>query len=104
MFVVDIDKTSGVNTVHREDCIHLTQDNSGNELGRIGKLGGFLEFPNVGEALRYLKKNRISGIIEHCPICKPTLKFNPAPMESLGVEMVPTGCDSMSLDSLVTEN
>ena len=100
MFVVDIDKASGVNTVHREDCIHLTpQLSSEKEFGRIGKTGGFLTFSTVGEALRYLKSNRISGVIEHCHYCKPTKKFNPEPAASLGVEIAPSGCDSLSLDS-----
>jgi len=99
MFVVDIDTASGMNTVHREDCIHLTQNNSGKELGKIGEAGGYLAFTTVGEAVRYLKTNRINGVIEHCHYCKPTKKFNPEPAASLGVEIVPTGCDSMSLDS-----
>ena len=58
-----------------------------------------MAFQTVGEAVRYLKTNRINGVIEHCHYCKPTKKFNPEPAASLGVEIVPTGCDSMSLDS-----
>ncbi len=104
MFVADIDKASGINTVHRDDCIHLTpQLSSEKEFGKIGEAGGYLAFPTVGEALRYLKTNRISGVIEHCNYCKPTKKFNPEPAASLGVEIVPTGCDSMSLDSPVMQ-
>ena len=100
MFIVDIDNASGVNTVHKKDCVHAVPDGvSGKVMGEISEVGGYLEFPTVGDAVRYLKVNRISGVIEHCQYCKPTKKFNPEPTASLGVELALTGCDSLSLDS-----
>ena len=69
--------------------------------GELGETGGYYEFPTVGIAVRYLKTERISGLIHHCPYCKPTKKFNPEPAASFGVEVTPTGCEAMSLDSHV---
>ncbi len=104
MFCVDVDLESGVNTVHRVDCIHLVPENyPGKKMGAIGETGGYFEFPTVGLAVRYLKTERISGLIHHCPYCKPTKRFNPEPAASLGVKIVPTGCESMSLDSPVMQ-
>ena len=104
MFWVDVDFGSGINTVHRADCIHLVpENNSDKKLGELGEAGGYFDFPTVGIAVRYLKTERISGLIHHCPYCKPTKKFNPEPSASFGVELAPTGCDSMSLDSPVMQ-
>ena len=100
MFVVDIDTASGVNTVHMKDCVHaVPEDVSGKEYGKLNEAGGYLEFQTVGEAVRYLKTNHINGVIHYCSYCKPTKKYNSEPAASLGVEIVPTGCDSMNLDS-----
>ena len=104
MFLLDIDYRSEVNTVHKIDCIHVVPENHPEkELGKIGESGGYLDFATVGEAVRYLKTQRIPGIISHCPYCKPTKKFNPEPAAALGVEIAPTGCDSLSLDSPVVQ-
>ena len=104
MFWVDVDFGSGINTVHRADCIHLVPENNPDKkLGDLGEAGGYFDFPTVGIAVRYLKTERISGLIHHCPYCKPTKKFNPEPSASFGVELAPTGCDSMSLDSPVMQ-
>lgn len=100
MFVIDVDPESGINMVHRLDCIHVLPDNHpGKMMGEIGEKGGYLEFPNVGAAVRYLKENRVNGLIQHCPYCKPTLKFTREPAAALGVEISPTGCDACSVDS-----
>ena len=104
MFWVDIDFESGVNMIHRARCIHLVPENKpGKKVGEIGETGGYLDFPTVGIAVRYLKTERISGLIHHCPYCKPTKRFNPEPAASFGVEIAPTGCDSMSLDPPVVQ-
>ena len=104
MFWVDVDFGSGINTVHRADCIHLVPENNPDKkLGDLGEAGGYFDFPTVGIAVRYLKTERISGLIHHCPYCKPTKKFNPEPSASFGVELAPTGCYSMSLDSPVMQ-
>jgi hypothetical protein len=100
MFVIDIDPESGVNMVHKIDCLHVIPDNYPEKpYGLLNEHGGYLEFPNVGAGVRHLKDNKISGLIHHCPYCKPTLKFNPEPTASLGIEITPTGCDATSLDS-----
>jgi hypothetical protein len=84
MFLLDIDFRSEVNTVHKIDCIHVVPENHPEkELGKIGESGGYLDFATVGEAVRYLKTQRIPGIISHCSYCKPTKKFNPEPAAAL---------------------
>ena len=104
MFWVDVDKESGINMIHRADCIHLVPENNPDkQFGEVGETGGYFEFPTVGLAVRYLKTKRISGLIHHCPYCKPTKKFNPEPAASFGVEVTPTGCETTSIDSPVVK-
>ncbi len=103
MFVIDVDPESGINMVHRVDCIHLAPDTSGKPMGEINEKGGYLEFPTVGTGVRHLKENRIDGLIHHCPYCKPTLKYNPEPAAKLGVELAPMGCDLNRVDAPLLE-
>ncbi len=98
MFIVDVDPESGINMVHKEDCIHLVPENHpGKELGNLTELGGYLEFKTVGAAVRHLKTNRISGLIRHCPYCKPAKRYNHEPAASLGVEIASTGCEACNV-------
>jgi hypothetical protein len=100
MFIIDVDPDSGINMVHRIDCIHVVPENHPEKpKGEICEHGGYLEFPTVGTGVRYLKENKIDGLIHHCPYCKPTKKYNPEPAASLGINITPTGCDTCSLDS-----
>lgn len=100
MFIIDVDPESGINMVHKKDCIHVVPENHPEKkMNSIREQGGYLEFPTVGTGVRYLKENKVSGLIRHCPYCKPTLKYNPEPAASLGVEIAPMGCDTTSLDN-----
>lgn len=81
----------------------VPENNPDKKRGELGEAGGYFDFPTVGIAVRYLKTERISGLIHHCPYCKPTKKFNPEPSASFGVELAPTGCDTMCLDSPVMQ-
>lgn len=100
MFVIDVDFESGVNTVHRIDCIHVDPENyPEKQIGKIDDNGGYLEFKSVGEAVRHLKDKKISGLIHHCPYCKPIKKLNPEPAASLGIEINSSGCDTCINDS-----
>ena len=100
MFVIDVDVESGVNMVHRIDCVHVNPENHPEkQIGKIDNNGGFLEFKNVGEAVRYLKDKKIDGLIYHCPYCKPIKKFNPEPAASLGIQISSSGCDTCINDS-----
>jgi hypothetical protein len=105
MFLVDVDFESGVNMIHRLECIHVIPENHPEKMmGEIGDMGGYLEFGNVGDAVRYLKNNKITGLIYHCPYCKPTKKFTPEPAASLGVAINSSGCDACSVDSAYMKN
>lgn len=98
MFIVDVDPESGINTVHKEDCFHLMSENHPEkEVENLTEAGGYLEFETVGAAVRHLKENRVSGLIRHCPYCKPAKRYNHEPAASLGVEIASTGCEACNM-------
>jgi hypothetical protein len=94
MYVIDVDYKSGSNTLHREECIHAVPDNSPDKaVGELGEGGGWLCFSSPGEALRWLKENRIRGLIVHCRQCAPLSTMTPEPVAKLNVNLLKTGCD-----------
>jgi hypothetical protein len=100
MFLIEVDFSFGVNMVHRSDCIHISPENNPEkQIGMIDANGGYLEFKNVGEAVRYLKNKKIAGLIHYCPYCKPTKQFKPEPAANLGIELSSSGCDICINDS-----
>ena len=93
MFWIDVDYKSGNNTVHREDCVHSVPDNNPSKgVNKLGEEGGWFSFPTVGEAVRYVKVNKISGLINHCRYCAPLTTMKPEPRASLGLKAQATGC------------
>lgn len=93
MFWIDIDYRMGVNTVHRDMCVHSVPDNSsGKSVNSLGEDGGWLSFPSVGEAVRYLKANRIKGLTKYCEHCEPLNELRPEPRAALGLKSAPIGC------------
>lgn len=95
MYVMDVDYKSGQNTLHREDCVHAVPDNSPDKaVGKLGEGGGWLRFTSPGEALRWLKQNRVRGLIVHCRQCAPLSTMTPEPVAKLSVSLLKTGCDA----------
>jgi hypothetical protein len=95
MYVVDVDFKSGSNILHREECVHAVPDNSPDKaVGTLGDGGGWLSFTSPGEALRWLKMNRVRGIIVHCRYCAPLSTMTPEPVAKLNVSVPKTGCDA----------
>jgi hypothetical protein len=95
MYVLDVDFKSGSNTLHREECVHAVPDNSPDkEVGKLGDGGGWLRFTSPGEALRWLKENRVRGLIVHCRHCAPLSTMTPEPAVRLNVSLPATGCDA----------
>ncbi len=95
MYVMDVDFKSGSNTLHREECVHAVPDNSPDKaVGELREGGGWISFTNPGEALRWLKENRIRGLIVHCKRCAPLSTMTPEPVARLGVNVLNTGCDA----------
>ncbi len=93
MFRVDIDYRSGESTVHRSECVHSVPDNSPDkDVDKLGKNGGWLSFPTVGDTLRYLKVNKVKGLTKYCKHCTPLSKLKPEPRAALGLKSTPTGC------------
>jgi len=95
MFVMDVDYKSGSNTLHREECVHAVPDNSRDKaIGKLGEGGGWLSFTSPGEALRWLKENRVRGLIVHCRQCAPLSTMTPEPVAKLNINLPKTGCDA----------
>jgi hypothetical protein len=95
MYVLDVDFKSGRNTLHRGECVHAVPDNSPDKAeGRLAEGGGWLSFSSPGEALRWLKTNKVRGLITHCRLCAPLSTMTPEPVASLGVTVPGTGCDA----------
>jgi len=95
-FIVDVDKESGVNTIHRASCTHISMA-KGTRL--TDGAGEELKFPTVGTCVRYLKDHKINGLIRYCTYCKPIESLTEESTASLGLEITPTGCDVYSLES-----
>jgi hypothetical protein len=94
MYVIDIDFKSGINTLHSWECVHAVPDNSPDKtVGGIGERGGWLSFTSPGEALRWLKENKVSGLIVHCKHCAPLSNMTPEPFAKMNVNLPTTGCD-----------
>ncbi|MBN1683001.1 hypothetical protein JW865_05565 [Candidatus Bathyarchaeota archaeon] len=95
MYIIDVDFKSGYNTLHRSECIHsVPSDIPTKKVGMLGDDGGWIEFNSPGEALRWLKNNKISGLIEYCKYCTPLSDFSPEPVAKLNIKLVKTGCDA----------
>ena len=93
MFWLDIDLTSGKNTVHRDSCVHSVPENNPSKgVNQMSEEGGWFSFPTVGEAVRYTNVNRISGLVEHCEHCQPLKSMTPEPRAALGIKTTATGC------------
>ena len=93
MFWLDVDYTSGINTVHRDNCVHsIPENNPSKGKNELGEQGGWFSFHTVGEAVRYVKVNKLSGLTEHCKFCKPIKTMNPEPRAALGLKAQATGC------------
>lgn len=93
MFWLDVDYKSGKNTVHRDTCVHSVQDNNPNKgTNKLGEEGGWFSFPTVGEAVRYVKVEKLSGLTEHCRYCAPLKTMTPEPRAALGLKQQSTGC------------
>ena len=93
MFWLNMDFKTGKNTVHRDICIHSVPENNAlKEVNEIGKEGGWFSFQSVGEAVRYIKTNKISGLIQHCEYCTPLKSMSPEPRATLGIKSTATGC------------
>lgn len=95
MYVMDVDYKSGSNTLHRKECVHAVPDSSPDKAeGKLGEGGGWLNFTSPGEALRWLKENRVRGLIVHCRQCAPLSTMTPEPVAKLNVNLLKTGCDA----------
>jgi hypothetical protein len=93
MFWLDVDYKSGKNTVHRDNCVHSVPENNPSKgTNALEEMGGWFSFPTVGEAVRYVKVNRISGVVEHCKYCEPINSMTPEPRAALGLKATATGC------------
>lgn len=93
MFWLDVDYRSGKNTVHRDDCVHSVPENDPLKgMNELGDGGGWFSFPTVGEAVRHVKVNKLSGITEHCKFCNPIKSMAPEPRAALGLKAQATGC------------
>ena len=93
MFWLDIDFKTGKNTVHRDSCVHSVPENASSKgVNEMGEEGGWFSFHTVGEAVRYTKVNKISGLVEHCKYCAPLKSMTPEPRAALGVKATATGC------------
>ena len=93
MFWLDIDFKTGKNTVHRDSCVHSVPENSTSKgTNEICEDGGWFSFHTVGEAVRYSKVNKISGLVEYCKHCAPLKSMTPEPRAALGVKITATGC------------
>jgi len=99
MYVMDIDFKSGSNTLHREDCVHAVPDNSPDKtVGALSEGGGWISFTSPGEAVRWLKENRVRGLIVHCRRCAPLSTMTPEPVAKLKVVLPKTGCEACAGD------
>ena len=93
MFWLDLDYKSGINTVHRDNCVHSVPENKPSKgMNELGEEGGWFSFPTVGEAVRYVKINKLSGLTEHCKFCAPIITMTPEPRAALGLKAQATGC------------
>lgn len=98
MVLLDVDYPSGVNTLHREDCVHAVPTNNPRKgMEKLGPDGGRFTFNRSGMAVKWLKDNKVKGVITHCRVCAPLATMTPEPSASLGVRTVGTGCDASSL-------
>ena len=105
MFWLDIDYKSGKNTVHRDSCVHSVPENNPKKgMNELGEEGGWFTFNRVGEAVRYVKVNRLSGIVEHCKYCAPLNTMTPEPRASLGLKATATGCAACGTCSIEPES
>ena len=93
MFWLDVDYKSGNNTVHRDNCVHSVPENDPSKgINELGDGGGWFSFSTVGEAVRHVKVNKLSGITEHCKFCQPIKSMTPEPRAALGLKAQATGC------------
>lgn len=93
MFWLDVDYKSGKNTVHRDDCVHSVPENNPSKgMNELGEEGGWFSFPTVGESVRHVKVNKLSGLTEYCKYCEPIKSLTPEPRAALGLKAQATGC------------
>lgn len=67
--------------MHWDGCIHSVPENDPSK--------GMSE---MGEAVRYARVNKISGLIVFCSHCKPIQAITPEPRAKLGLKTTSLGC------------
>jgi hypothetical protein len=95
MFWLDIDLKAQTATLHRADCIHIKPEATANKgVNEMRADGGWYSFSSVGEAMRFHKKQRLSGEVQSCLLCKPLDHIGDVTMAGLDINAPRTGCDA----------
>jgi hypothetical protein len=90
--------------LHRYDCPHIVPEES--EVIGVGELkedGGWLKFDSAGEAMKYIKDERLPGTIDMCNFCKPLDDLRTEPMATLKVEQAESSTDQNSKVIKITD-
>jgi hypothetical protein len=70
MYWLRVDLDDSNHRLHREDCPHIVPEESETiGMGELKDSGGWLNFDSVGEAMKYIKDEKIPGIIDMCSFC-----------------------------------
>jgi hypothetical protein len=104
MYWLRVDLGKGEHRLHREDCPHMLPEKTQTiGLRKLKTKGGWLEFNSVGDAMKYIKVNQISGNVEMCSFCKPMDELRTEPLAKLNVKGVDTGTNLWPKEITVTD-